>query len=325
MKASMNLLWLLVLLTGISYDKIAFSQTDFWQQTKSPKSIYDLIIDKDGYVFAATSSDIYYSSDNGESWVKAGATDKHVLTLVIPVSCIYAGTYGEGILSSCDKGKSWRSWGMTSEQVGSMNSIITSIIQNSKSYILAGTGGDGIYLEEGSGWVLALPLGDIGDRIHQFVKNSTGDIFVATSRGLLHSWTDGMIWAKTSLTRHVRSLAINSKGEIFAGTKDKGIFRSSNNGQTWSEVNKGLKKKSVLSLAIAFNDHIYAGVEGKGIFRSTDNGESWTEFSSGIKNGANVSSIAFSPSGHIFVGTEEDGIFRSSERYLPELPDVQKN
>ncbi len=38
---------------------------------------------------------------------------------------------------------------------------------------------------------------------------------------------------------YVYSLAINSNGDIFAGTDD-GIFRSTDNGDNWVQINQGL-------------------------------------------------------------------------------------
>ena len=71
----------------------------------------------------------------------------------------------------------------------------------------------------------------------------------------------------------VRSLAINAGGHIFAASDGGGVFRSTDNGDHWTQT--GLTNTYVLSLAINSSGHIFAGTFG-GLFRSTDNGDNWT-------------------------------------------------
>jgi hypothetical protein len=71
-------------------------------------------------------------------------------------------------------------------------------------------------------------------------------------------------------------LAINSSGHIFAGA-DAGIFRSTDNGNSWTAISTGLPNlinpaAPLLfgqSLAIAPDGFVYAGSAGSGVFRST--------------------------------------------------------
>jgi len=66
----------------------------------------------------------------------------------------------------------------------------------------------------------------------------------------------------------VRCLAQNSSGELFAGTRGGGILRSSDNGDTWVQVNNGLTAKDVWALIVNQDDVVFAGTSGGGIFRS---------------------------------------------------------
>ncbi len=99
----------------------------------------------------------------------------------------------------------------------------------------------------------------------------------------------------------VYALAINSSGHIFAGTFLGGIFRSTDNGGIWTQINAGLPNTIVFSLAVNSSEHIFAGTGG-GVFRSTDNGESWTQINTGLTN-TDIDCFAINSSGHIFVGT----------------------
>jgi photosystem II stability/assembly factor-like uncharacterized protein len=75
---------------------------------------------------------------------------------------------------------------------------------------------------------------------------------------------------------------------LFAGSYEGGVFRSNDNGESWSAVNAGLTTARgrpgpcVLSLAVSGNA-IFAGTGyNQGIFRSTDNGESWSAVNTGL-------------------------------------------
>jgi len=122
----------------------------------------------------------------------------------------------------------------------------------------------------------------------------------------------------------VRALASHTSGDIFAATYGgDGIFRSRNNGDSWTPVNSGLTNRSVLVLAInKSTGHIFAGTgffffgwSGAAVFRSTDNGENWSKVKDLVADGDTtaVFSLALNASGHIFAGTEKVGVLRSTD------------
>ena len=80
---------------------------------------------------------------------------------------------------------------------------------------------------------------------------------------------------------NIVALAINSKDYIFIAGYENGIFRSTNNGENWTQVNNGLPKHFpyIQCLVVGSNNYIYAGAFGSGVFRSTDNGENWNKIS----------------------------------------------
>jgi photosystem II stability/assembly factor-like uncharacterized protein len=119
----------------------------------------------------------------------------------------------------------------------------------------------------------------------------------------------------------VRALAINPSGHIFAGTySGGGVFRSTDNGDSWTPVNNGLDCGSIWSLAINPVGTIFAGTAGcgTGVYRSTDNGDSWTLANIGLTS-TDVAALAVNGSNyHIFAGThsimgEGGGMFRSTD------------
>jgi photosystem II stability/assembly factor-like uncharacterized protein len=119
-------------------------------------------------------------------------------------------------------------------------------------------------------------------------------------------------------TGSIYSLAINKDGHIFAGTGGSGIFRSPDDGKSWTAVNNGLLLNLTVITALAINSsgHILAGITtsgymGSGVFRSLDNGDSWTLVTTGLPD-LGVFSLAINVLGHVFAGTSR-GIIRSMD------------
>lgn len=101
----------------------------------------------------------------------------------------------------------------------------------------------------------------------------------------------------------VRSL-ITVEDKIFAGTIEKGIYVSSNNGNTWTQTS--LNNKTVWTLGL-IGTTIYAGTDGSGIFQTIDKGINWTQTS---LNNYSVTSLVTNGD-NIYAGTVFNGIYRS--------------
>ena len=80
----------------------------------------------------------------------------------------------------------------------------------------------------------------------------------------------------------VQVLASNSSGDIFAGTRIGGVFRSTDNGDTWRPVNTGLAATFVRTLAINSSGDIFAGTFGGGVFRSAESTTAVEEIATSI-------------------------------------------
>ena len=143
---------------------------------------------------------------------------------------------------------------------------------------------------------------------------SNGYLFAGTyGLGLFRSTDGGQSWEQANnglSARYVRTLAINSGGDIFAGADfvngAGGVFRSTDNGQSWVDVT-GEITLDVRALAIDSSGHIFAGTyPATGVFRSTDNGATWEPVNDGLACG-NIWSLAINAAGHIFAGTAGAG------------------
>ncbi len=107
----------------------------------------------------------------------------------------------------------------------------------------------------------------------------------------------------------IHALAVNREEDIFAGTIN-GMYRSLDNGDTWTPINNGLFVTSVNALAINDAGDVFAGTSG-GVYRSTDNGDSWLLRASGLTD-LFIQSLTARPNGDIYAGTRSAGAFVSS-------------
>ena len=117
----------------------------------------------------------------------------------------------------------------------------------------------------------------------------------------------------------VRALVVDAKGVLFAGTRAGGVYRSRDDGLTWTAVNSGLSTLDVRALAAAPTGALFAGTRSGGVFRSADSGDNWEPANTGLEP-SDVRALAAGPGGAIYAGTRVGGVFRTTDggrRWVP--------
>lgn len=134
--------------------------------------------------------------------------------------------------------------------------------------IFAGTNG-GVYQLNGYDWVQK-NTGLTNTNVTALTSIS-GDLFAGTSQGSVGgvyiSSDNGVNWTLSQSITWVTSL-ITIGSNIFAGSYGDGVWRSTNLGNSWSQINDGLSSGAyyVLSLG-ADNQYIFAGTGASSIWR----------------------------------------------------------
>ncbi len=114
-------------------------------------------------------------------------------------------------------------------------------------------------------------------------------------------------------------LDINDTDHIIVGSPTGGVWRTTDEGATWTPIFDNEAVIDIFSLTISHaNDtHYYAGTSGQGVMRSTDSGTTWTT-TTGIPNNERIVTLALDPNDAdiIFAVSIFGEIYRSSDAGL---------
>lgn len=116
-------------------------------------------------------------------------------------------------------------------------------------------------------------------------SNEQGTVLVlGTSKGIFQaSEGKGDLYDLTSLgleSKIVMDLAVDPRDarRIYAATQNDGMWRTTDRGESWHEINKGILYKEIWSLAQhPKTGDLYAGTSPPSVFKSTDGGDTWTD------------------------------------------------
>lgn len=137
--------------------------------------------------------------------------------------------------------------------------------------------------------------------------NDQGYIFCGTATGIYRSMDTGVTWETIGMTDTIiNSMAINENGDVYAGNDQteyhSGLFRSSNNGQSWESLVPDIGVYGNISCILPMGDTIFANIGMRSnLIRSTNNGLSWSLVFSSDNTSEYISDIAQSGTGDIYI------------------------
>ena len=99
----------------------------------------------------------------------------------------------------------------------------------------------------------------------------------------------------------IQTVVVTPDGVVYAGSFGMGLFRSSDRGQSWDLLNRGLTDPFLLCLAVMPGHHVYAGTMRGGVYRLSLQGEQWESISQGLEDTEVKSFLVHE--GQVYAGT----------------------
>jgi photosystem II stability/assembly factor-like uncharacterized protein len=283
----------------------------FVQALVSPRcrEIFAVVKDNDREMYS-----VVMTRDDGNTWNDAsGGLNGHGLNaLLVGKDGVVYGSAG-GSAFQWDGRSQWR-------QLGPVETRVESLVIAPWGEMFAGAPSVGFFRagSRGTEWRRVFT----GDGARQPVQAGAGQaLFIANPRGYVTRTRDrGVTW-EVALQQIVFGFTVTRSGAALAGTQN-GIFRSTDQGETWIERSIGLTTFWVQSLTSAPDGTTFAGTRTGDVYRSTDDGDRWRPMDAARPGGGNpVLALVVSKMGTLLAGTYS-GIFRwdAVERNWTRLP-----
>ena len=153
-------------------------------------------------------------------------------------------------------------------------------------------------------------------------------LYAGTTGGTYRSEDGGSFWQKknqglipeevlnAAMALGVNMLAVDPRqSEIVYAATTKGLFRSTDQAEHWTEIGQGLSNQFVSALALHPTDPNILYIGGPdGIRKTVDGGKTWQPKNQGLTT-LNIRTISISPSNPevLYLGTNGSGLYRSTD------------
>ncbi|MCF7569227.1 T9SS type B sorting domain-containing protein [Sabulilitoribacter arenilitoris] len=247
------------------------------------KTFYSLFVIGDNIYAGNSEGGVYFSPNSGESWLNKsnGISDFRAQTFEVFNSKVYIGgatfslSPSRVLYETSDGGDTWTN--VSVPNIGS-NGISSMVVKNNILYV----GNDNTVYKSTD--LLSWNNTTINSNATIVNMGATATaVYATTSFGrYFYSEDDGVTW---NLIQNINDNTFAnhlyfSADKIIMSTY-RGLYKSTNMGQSWSESNVGIAAQQIESLNYNSN-YLFAGTDNQGVYRTADGGVTWSNVSNGL-------------------------------------------
>lgn len=306
---------------------------DSWERLPvglSDISVGNVVRREDGETFVVVQGGIFRSNNQTEwQFFNTGLIHDEIRVLYpdpADKNVLYIGHFAksaqDSLFVSNNKGRSWHVLGSVNNGLRDDDVRDIEIDPNDPTTMYVVTHGSGVFksTDKGKEWfpINAGITNPLTFRI-EMDSNSPQTLYVIAVGGPVYRTTNGgQTWESLLGTEDldIKDVAIRSNDEEICitvfGVQEGSIRCSSNGGESWRNLNKGINSSFVSQLEISPTDSrlMYAGTDNAGVFWSRNGGESWESINSGLPSGR-ISHLQVDPydEGVAFASIVHNGVF----------------
>ncbi|MCF8396156.1 MAG: T9SS type A sorting domain-containing protein, partial [Melioribacteraceae bacterium] len=236
------------------------------------------VLASQGNVILKDAYTIYYSTDNGGTWIDnsdqfPSEDDGFAFrTTISSGDYIIASAYMDGTLFyySADGGVTWESFTFPGTYVATMSYSENTLFVSSDSIYSTSDFGDNWSIISRPGIENISNIGPFSKAGNRIIAHIT----TYTTKEVYYTEDNGATWIQAidGLPDDYLINSMNFYNNILMATGDKGVFYSTDSAETWIELNDGFERRVNVYQPVIMDGYLYAGTFRDGVWkRSTDN------------------------------------------------------
>jgi hypothetical protein len=241
----------------------------------SGKDLYAATADSGIYIFNG-----YVGTDRYWQKINTGLTNLKIKSLLaIDSVTLLAGTDGNGIFKTINKGATW-----TAIPTATLNAAVITGFTKAGTHLFLISLNNGVFISDdrGTSWSNFNDVNTLNINGTQTLayNETTKELVVVNSNGLFRTMVASAspVAAYTSVTANLPAAtairSISNNGTIWLLATDKGTFTTLTSNINWTTINNGLSTLDVRTI-VPFQNTVIAGTNVEGIFKANATTFSW--------------------------------------------------